>query len=1269
MAGRSRSGRARQKILTTWEQNPLRAQEREPECFGPDARYERLRCIGLGANGVVYEVFDRLRKRRIALKTLVESTPASLLGFKREFRALAELRHPNLVHLYELVSPAEGSAFITMELVEGSDFRHYARKVAASPGLTLRPTPTLTEPALIGARRAPRSLDERVLESTPAHLDELRAALLQLVAGLRALHAAGKLHRDIKPSNVMVSTEGRVVILDFGLSTGVAYREASGNSIAGTPEYMAPEQVLNEALQPSSDWYAVGALLFDALVGRPPYRGAVMDILHQKLSLSCPRPSELVSGVPADLDLLCAQLLEREPALRPTGREIAKRLSSGASSVSLRPSFLPTSLVGRESEIEALERAFSEVCNQGAAALLVHGPSGIGKSSLLSHFAERLGGEQRATVLYSRVYEQEAIPYKAVDGIMDLLSQELEAAERDGRPLPPDPSLRALGQLFPVLRRLPAFGGLGVDEPADPLRTRERAFTGLSLVLAHLTRGRAMVWIIDDVQWGDSDSVELLVETLAQARSIPLLLVLSHRERAREPSAFLDLLLASWAPTVRLIELIIGALSEADVRRLLVESLSASSEMADTVVGKVFQLSTGNPFLAHELAHTLRPTSAAATAELALPPREQDSLATALLDERLGGLDDSALRLLETVAASGRPLSSDAAADAAGIGSRIDGAVGELSQRRLLRSVHHGGLELLEVSHDRIRSWILLRLPEAELRRRHYRIAQVLEATPDADADLWIEHWLRSGDGAEIRRVALPAAARAAERLALKRAEDLYRAALEHTQESGERVAVCRDLARVLEWDGRGADAAEVYLQAAPLCSGIEKSALESTAGMLLIYAGRFAQGAELLRESLRDLDLPAPASGLAALAALVVGRLRLSGLESRLAKAPRRESSEAGRARVEVLHAAAFGFIFTEPLLGECLQAAHLRAALDEGTAQQLARALALEASQRSHRSPRAEKVAEALFSHAEQLAGSAEDSAQLEFVRACRGVSQFLCGSWRRAHELLGSAYRDVPRHTTGWHTTAWIYDVMALCNQGRFDQVAQRLPGLVEAAEARGDRFTETALRVSGSVPLLLASGDPGAARGELHAGMSIWEQPRFLVQHWRAMWWSAEIELYEGRAGAARAGCLCDAARLKRSFLLRVPYIRAMTAFLRARCALGTFTEDRTQRAQELRALTQQLASEGRGWTMALAAMIGAGSALCAGDEELGVRELQRAADLADRADMPAHARACQLVLADRLQGPSGRDLRLRAEAALLQNGVREPRRFAASLLPV
>ncbi|HLK38267.1 MAG TPA: serine/threonine-protein kinase, partial [Polyangiaceae bacterium] len=224
-------------------------------------RFQVVRCIGRGGMGSVYEARDRDRRQRVALKTLLHFDPAALFMFKQEFRTLADVQHPNLVRLHEFVAAEGERVFFSMELVRGTDFLSFVQRPGATPGvigtsdvLSLQTAPL--DAGNSGVLR--RSVAPAGIEITPttdgrapkrastADFDRLRPALRQLVEGLQALHAAGKLHRDIKPSNVLVTPEGRVVILDFGVATELPrvseeYLREQGQMI-GTARYMAPEQ-------------------------------------------------------------------------------------------------------------------------------------------------------------------------------------------------------------------------------------------------------------------------------------------------------------------------------------------------------------------------------------------------------------------------------------------------------------------------------------------------------------------------------------------------------------------------------------------------------------------------------------------------------------------------------------------------------------------------------------------------------------------------------------------------------------------------------------------------------------------------------------------------------------------------------------------------------------------------------------------------------------------------------------------------------------------
>ncbi len=155
--------------------------------------------------------------------------------------------------------------------------------------------------------------------------ERLRPALAQLARALAALHAAGAVHRDVKPSNVLVTPEGRAVLLDFGLVSAASIETTQSG--AGTPEYMAPEQVAMQPVSGAADWYAFGVILFELLSGRLPFEGLPHEILYRKQHGRAPRLAALAPGVPADLAALCDRLLEADPELRASGPEVLAALA------------------------------------------------------------------------------------------------------------------------------------------------------------------------------------------------------------------------------------------------------------------------------------------------------------------------------------------------------------------------------------------------------------------------------------------------------------------------------------------------------------------------------------------------------------------------------------------------------------------------------------------------------------------------------------------------------------------------------------------------------------------------------------------------------------------------------------------------------------------------------------------------------------------------------------------------------------------------------
>lgn len=182
------------------------------------------------------------------------ASPSRVSRFKNEYRALERICHPNLAKVYELVAERD-EMYLVMELVQGGDFFGFVRPGSAR-------TCSHTVDSAAGELASVSHADEVVLGGRLS-VERLRTALVQLVCGLRALHAAGKIHCDIKPENVLVTPEGRLVIVEFGLVTETVCQ----SQWRSTPAFMAPEQFGGQITE-AVDWYAVGRLLLAALTGR-----------------------------------------------------------------------------------------------------------------------------------------------------------------------------------------------------------------------------------------------------------------------------------------------------------------------------------------------------------------------------------------------------------------------------------------------------------------------------------------------------------------------------------------------------------------------------------------------------------------------------------------------------------------------------------------------------------------------------------------------------------------------------------------------------------------------------------------------------------------------------------------------------------------------------------------------------------------------------------------------------------------------------------------
>ncbi len=863
-----------------------------------------------------------------------------LYHFKREFRAFADISHPNLVTLYELTSDGK-HCFFTMEPVKGMDFVDYARKGtyrkrSESLKLTLDDGPARPQRAGVATGDS-----TSLVAAFDPH--RLRAALRQLAEGVSALHAAGKLHRDLKPSNVLVTAEGRVVILDFGLITEVA-SPALGEIpvIVGTPAYMSPEQGAGSPVGEASDWYSVGVMLYEALTARLPFTGEVRQILSNKQRFEASSPSKVAPEIPEDLDALCRELLRRDPQARPAGREILRRLQvadKSAGAILAKARTMPGALfVGRAEHLAALEEAYQTVTQGHAATVLIHGSSGIGKTALVQRFLRELRQREAVLVLEGRCYERESVPYKALDSVVDALTQYLKGFPlAEAAALLPD-NTAALARLFPVLRRLEAVrrARFELADVADLRELRRRAFTALRELLARLAEKTHCVVFIDDLQWGDADSANLLEELIRPPAAPPLLLVACYRQEEAETSPLLRALLGWQAKAGR----------AAEVRQLTVEELTPSEarDLATALTGldsaslceAIARESKGNPFFISELA--LSGEKFAVGAEISV-----DQAVRA----RVSQLPEPARRVLEVAAVAGEPIELDVARHAAQLLAPEQAALAVLRAGHLLRTRKTEGRDEIEMYHDRIREVVASSLDLESLSGHHARLAAVLEASGRANPEALAVHFLGAGNREKAGWYAVTAADQASAALAFDRAARLYQLALGLSPSPPTAVRDLQvKLGDALSNAGRGAEGAKAYLVAVEGASAAQKLEWQRRAAAQLLISGHVDEGLVVTRALLGAVGMKLARAPWRALLSLLLGRarVRLRGLKFR-EREPSRISAEE-LMRIDTCWSVAQGLGMVDTIRGADFQARHLLLALSAGEKYRIARALSMEAA-----------------------------------------------------------------------------------------------------------------------------------------------------------------------------------------------------------------------------------------------------------------------------------------------------------------------------------
>jgi eukaryotic-like serine/threonine-protein kinase len=259
-------------------------------------KYELRRILGKGAMGTVYEGFDPIIARQVAIKTVRLPDPddveaqEELARFRREAQAAGRLSHPNIVGVFDYGETPE-LAYIVMEFVDGT------------------------------------SLKDVVDKKERFELAEIVRIMDSLMAGLQFSHDRGVVHRDIKPANIMLTKSGEVKIADFGIARIESSSMTQAGTMLGTPSYMSPEQFMGQTVDSRTDLYSSGVMLYQLLTGEKPFEGGLTAIMHKVLNTEPPPPSALSVTVPHAFDNVVQRAMAKRPADRfATANEFASTL-------------------------------------------------------------------------------------------------------------------------------------------------------------------------------------------------------------------------------------------------------------------------------------------------------------------------------------------------------------------------------------------------------------------------------------------------------------------------------------------------------------------------------------------------------------------------------------------------------------------------------------------------------------------------------------------------------------------------------------------------------------------------------------------------------------------------------------------------------------------------------------------------------------------------------------------------------------------------------
>jgi predicted ATPase/signal transduction histidine kinase/tRNA A-37 threonylcarbamoyl transferase component Bud32 len=829
-----------------------------------DGRYHITEQIGEGGMSIVFQATDKISHQNVVLKFMKEKVTSShiedIIRFKREIEIVTKFNHPNIIKIYGS-GEFENRPYIAMELLVGNN------------------------------------LADLLHGGIQFDFSETAVIVKQITEALIYVHHHGIIHRDLKPSNIFVYQEegqAKVKLLDFGIAQVMELGAIKGEKeVIGTFGYMSPEAtgILDNRIDERSDLYSLGVVFYHLLTGMLPFKGNhVNQIIHQQVALTPPRPCKINDKIPAVFDAIVVKLLQKDPDLRYQSagglwadleryRNGELRFEIGAKDQKIKLTY-QTRLIGRETELAAIKELINRTKSGHGNICLIAGEAGIGKSRIVEEIKSLVYEKNELFISGRCINCQNKTPYQPFkDAIDDYLSK-LERWENETKYEEVDRLKNRWVDLGEIIIRLNSRleKYIGVPKMLPPLEA-ERENQRFLMVLADFfcslaSPGTICVLFLDDLQWADEGSLNLLEELLRKVDNSNLLILGTYRDHEIAQEHGLERLkLESKELGTALTEIKLDPFNRGQLNKLIACLLNEKEERACNLTGYIFDKSGGNPFFAINIFRELIENKAISWKEgyweedwEVLSKWPVSSTMLNIILKRTENLTPEQNELLCKGAVIGREFAIELLYPLTDFSqATVVTLIDEFIAKQLLeRSSNRGKVMFV---HDQIRDAFYQQLTETERRQIHLQIAGAIEKM-NGNLDEVIfdlaHHYAEGGDREKMLQFMLPAADKAKKSYANEAAIKYYKTAIDILESkdwrNSEWFQAKENLAEVCLTIGKFEEAVTISKQLLPLATGaLAKARIYKKMGVAFFKKGDWVQCEDSLARGLELLGVKIP--------------------------------------------------------------------------------------------------------------------------------------------------------------------------------------------------------------------------------------------------------------------------------------------------------------------------------------------------------------------------------------------------------------------------